>query len=304
MTLVRRLLGIFVMLAGIIGLLLSLAGLVGLWIIKPTLTSSIHTTINTLATSADTSQKAMDITSDALGATIDSVDALSEMLGATALTVNDTQPVITQFTFVLSDTLPTTFEAATDSLQAAQAAAYSLEGAIQSFETFRSIMSAIPLIGSMVPKATMPYNPDKPLAESLGELTTSIQDMPDTFVEISANMDKADDNLELVKSNLETMSTSVALISTSLSQYQKMIGESQASMENLVSMLTNVADNLDQILNIASIVLGLFFFWLLAAQIVIFSQGWELYHGTAGRVEEPTPQPVPAVVIEEAVEEE
>ena len=28
-----------------------------------------------------------------------------------------------------------------------------------------------------------------------------------------------------------------------------------------------------------------FFVWLLAAQVVILSQGWELYQGTAGRIE-------------------
>ena len=34
-----------------------------------------------------------------------------------------------------------------------------------------------------------------------------------------------------------------------------------------------------------ALVFTLFFLWLLAAQVVIFSQGWELYQGTAGRME-------------------
>ena len=29
----------------------------------------------------------------------------------------------------------------------------------------------------------------------------------------------------------------------------------------------------------------LFMLWLLVTQVVIFSQGWELFHGTAGRVD-------------------
>jgi len=32
------------------------------------------------------------------------------------------------------------------------------------------------------------------------------------------------------------------------------------------------------------IVLSVFFLWLLAAQIVILSQGWELFQGTADRM--------------------
>lgn len=294
MTILRRLLGIFVMLAGTIGLLLSLAGLVGLWRVKPALTTSIGTTLSTLSTSVDTSQQAMVITGEALGATIDSVDALSEMLITTSVTISDTQPVIVQVNSVMGDSLPQALEAAVESLDTAQEAASSLEGAIQSLDAFRSIVAAIPLIGSMIPQDFQPYRPEKPLADSLGELSTSIREMPATFQEISVQMDTADDNLVLVQTNLETMSTSVASISTSLSRYQAIIDDSQASMDSLKSILTNLENNLEQILNITSIVLGLFFFWFLAAQVVIFSQGWELYHGTAGRMEAPLPEPAAA----------
>jgi hypothetical protein len=32
------------------------------------------------------------------------------------------------------------------------------------------------------------------------------------------------------------------------------------------------------------IALTLFFLWMLATQVVIFSQGWELFQGTSGRM--------------------
>jgi hypothetical protein len=81
------------------------------------------------------------------------------------------------------------------------------------------------------------------------------------------------------------MSDSVGLISSSLGEYEKMITQSQSSMDNLISILTNIQSNLATILNGVAIVLTLFFLWLLAAQIVILSQGWELYQGTADRME-------------------
>ncbi len=73
-------------------------------------------------------------------------------------------------------------------------------------------------------------------------------------------------------------------------QYQAMITESQSSMTNLESILTTLKGNLAPILDGATIALGLFLAWLLAAQVVILSQGWELYHGTAGRMEGPAPE--------------
>ena len=78
MKIIRRILGIFVMIAGILGLLLSVAGLVVVWLAKPTVTSYADTTINTLNQSVTTSQNVMEVTGQALGATVTSLDALSD----------------------------------------------------------------------------------------------------------------------------------------------------------------------------------------------------------------------------------
>ena len=302
MGILRRLLGIFVMIAGIIGLILSLAGLVGIWFARPVLASTIDATVLTLTNSIDTSQKTLVITNQALGATASSVDSLSAMLGTTALTVEETQPVFDQMNGLMSETLPATFEEATASLDAASEAAASLESAIQSFEMFRAVMGSTPFLSGMMPSSSQSYTPDKPLAESLSELAVTLQDMPATFTDMSVNLDKADDNLVLIQTNLNSMSTSVAGISTSLQEYQAMISESQASMEDLKVMLASVDNNLGTILNVTTGVLALFFLWMLAAQVVIFSQGLELFNGTASRMggAEPAPAVVSAVPADPA----
>jgi hypothetical protein len=87
------------------------------------------------------------------------------------------------------------------------------------------------------------------------------------------------------------MSDSVGLISISLSEYQVMVLQSQSSLEKLGEILTNLQSNLTSILNGAAIVFSLFFLWLLAAQVVIISQGWELYQGTAGQMEDDADEP-------------
>ncbi len=281
MGVLRRFLGIFVMVAGVIGLILSLAGLVGLVIARPILTSSMNTTVDTLVVSVETSQKTLDITFNALDATVNSINSLSDMLASTALTVEDTQPVINQLNFVLAEKLPETIETATDSLTAAKSAAGSLESAIKSFEALQTILGSSYFLRAVIPPAGEPYNPEKSLADSLGELSKSMEDMPDIFIEMSSDLDKADDNLVLVKDSMILMADNVALISDSLTQYQEMISESKTSTDNLKSILTGFQRNLDNILNVTFIVMILFFLWLLAFQVVIFSQGWELYRGTA-----------------------
>ena len=285
MNVVRRVLGVLVMIAGILGLALSLTGLVGVWVIKPTAAEYANTTIVALNQSVNTSLEAMKVTGQALEATVESVDALSSMLSATAATIRDTEPVLNHVNFFIGERLPTTIESVTTSLESAQQGARVLDSAIQSLESFQSVLSGAPLLSAFVEQPEQAYDPEKPMAESLGELATSLEDLPELFTEMAADMDKADDNLEIIYSNLTTMSESVALISESLGEYEVMIEQSQSSMENLGAMLSNIQNNLTNILNGVAITFSLFFIWLLAAQVVIFSQGWELYQGTADQLE-------------------
>ena len=285
MNVLRRILGVLVMIAGILGLILSLAGLVMVWATKPVAVGYAKTTIDTLNESVITSKSVMEITGEALGATIDSVDALSTMLSTTAATVEDTQPLLDEFDIIMADTLPTTLKATTASLYTAQEAAQVLESAIQSLDAFRFLLSATPLVGGLVGEPGESYNPEEPLADTLGELASNLEGLPDTFVAMSASLSDTDEKLVTIQGNLNTMSDSVGLISSSLSDYEKMIIQSQSSMDNLTLILTNLQNNMTVILNGVVIGVSLFFIWLLAAQVVILSQGWELYQGTADQIE-------------------
>lgn len=303
MKFLRKLLGILVMLAGILGLVLSLAGLVGVWVSRPAIAGFVDVTIDTLNGSITTSQETMKITAQALGATVDSVDALSVMLSATAVSVEDSQPVLDKLNEFLGEKLPATMEAATNSLKAAQQGADVLDSSIRSLDNFRFVMSSVPLVGAFIEQPTQAYNPEVPLSESLGEIAVQLEDLPDMFVEMATDMDKTDDNLVTIQTSLVTMSDSVKTISSSLGEYESMVVQSQSSMDNLKAMLSNIQNNLDNILNTTAIVLSLAFFWLLAAQVVIFSQGWELFQGTAGRMESNTAPVTEEVVAEVQAEE-
>jgi methyl-accepting chemotaxis protein len=285
MSVMRRILGVLVMLAGVLGLVLSLAGMVGVWVAKPTVAEFAGTTVDTLTKSIVTSQKVMETTGQALGATVDSVDALSAMLGTTAAALEETRPVLDNVDTMMAETLPSALKAASDSLLAAEQGAQVLEGAIQSLDKFRVLLAATPLLGDLLPQSGPSYSPEKPLGASLGDLAASMQGLPDTFAEMSASLSSTGDKLMAVQGNLITMSDSVKQISSSLSQYEDMVAQSRSSMDSLTLILTSVQDNLNAILNGVAIVLTLLLAWLLAAQVVMLSQGWELFQGTADRME-------------------
>jgi hypothetical protein len=213
------------------------------------------------------------------------VDALSVMLASTATSVEETAPVVEQMNVFLGTNLPNTLESATDSLKSAQQAAVVLDSTVKSLEAFQFAMGGVPLVSAFVQVPTQAYNPEVPLDESLGQVAAELESLPPMFIQMSADLGKADDNLITIQTSLTTMSGSVQLISQSLSEYEAMISQSQASMGELAPILANLQNNLEPIVNGVTLGLTLFLLWLLAIQVVVFTQGWELYQGTAGRME-------------------
>jgi hypothetical protein len=292
MKFLRRILGILVMIAGLLGLILSAAGLVGLWMTKPTVVEYVTSTVTTLNNSITTSKQVMQVTRQALGATVESVDALSVMLSSTAASVEDTAPAIERVNLIMGVNLPDTLESATVSLKSAQDAAVVLDSSIKSLVAFQSAMGSVPIVSAFIQQPSQAYNPETPLAESLGDVAADLEGLPEMFIALSQDMDKADDNLASVQTSLTTMSVSVKVISQSLGEYEAMVAQSESSMDNLSPMLTSIQNNAAIIVDRAVLVLTLFLVWLLVIQVVIFSQGWELFQGTAGRMESEETSPL------------
>ncbi len=292
MKFLRRFLGILVMIAGILGLILSIAGLVGVWVSKPAVVDYTISTLDTLNNAVMTSQTTMAVTRDALGSARESVDALSVMLASTAGSVEASMPVFQKVNTLMSENLPGTLESAAGSLDSAQQAAVVLDSSIRSLESFQRAMSGVPLVSAFVETPTQAYNPEKPLAVALGEAADELKTLPPILVSMSEDLDRADDNLETVRGSLDTMSISVQGISQNLGEYDAMLAQSEVSLGNLAPTLAGIQANLPGILNGAALALTLFFLWLLAIQVVVLSQGWELFQGTAGRMEGgPTGEP-------------
>jgi Mg2+ and Co2+ transporter CorA len=285
MKVLRKILGVTVMIAGILGIILSMSGIITVWVLKPTIQQGAETVLSTLNVSLETSIRAVEVTRDALGATINSINALQTMLEATASAVKSTAPMLENINEFMADKLPSTINAATDSLKAAQQGAEIIDGAIRSFDSFKMVLSAIPLIGGFIEPPQESYNPERTLAQSLGDVAGNLSDLPDTISAISTNLDQADDNLVTIQDSLDTMAINVSQISVSLGEYQKMLAESQKSMQATQVILQNIQNNLNTILSAIAAALTLFFLWLLIAQVVILSQGYELFQGTANRME-------------------
>jgi methyl-accepting chemotaxis protein len=259
--------------AGIIGVLLSLAGITGLWLVRPAVTTSLHTVLSALSSSVDTSQQAMNITDDALDASIQGFDGLSEVIHSMENSVKNATPAVEAVSGLLNDTLPASVKSATDSLNTARNAAVSLEGAVKQLDLLQSSLNNVPFLNSLIPDPAPANEQEKPLSDSLGELSGSLEDIPSSFQDVSRDLDKAAGDLQSIQKNLGSISESVDSLSSSLKEYKGKLAESRSSLESLKSMLTSAEENLDPIVITTAIVFSLLFFCLLMTQVVVIDEG-------------------------------
>jgi methyl-accepting chemotaxis protein len=276
MKILRKILGVIVMIAGIIGLIFSLVGIFFVWNTKPAIETAMANGLTVINGSLNTSIEVIGVTKDALSATVSSVYALRDTVAAASQSVEETKPFIEGITNLLSTELPDTIAATQSSLESAQSSAKVLDSVLTSMD---GVIRLITFSDKSL------YNPDTPLYESLGEVASSLNNLPQSFVQMGDSLGATQDNVDTIKTSLDTMAVSIESIAGSLDRYVAMTEQSKSSIANVQTWLKQIQNNLSNILIVAASVITVFLVWLAIAQIVILTQGWELFQGTAGRLE-------------------
>jgi hypothetical protein len=276
MKILRKILGVTVMIAGVIGLLFSLAGIFFVWKTKPNIETAMTNGLVVINNSLKTSIEVVGVTKDALSATVSSVYALKDTVAAASQAVEETKPFVEGVTDLLNTELPNTISATQSSLDSAQSSAKVLDGVMSS-------MSGMIQLLTFSDKSL--YNPDQPLYESLGEVAGSLDNLPKSFIKMGNSLSSTQDNVDTIQASLENMAVNIGGIAGSLDKYVAMTEQSQSSIKNVQAWLLQMQNNLSNILLVAAIVSTVFLAWLAIAQVVILTQGYELYMGTADKID-------------------
>ncbi len=271
----RRLIGLILILAAIGGLLISILGLVAIWRIHPNLTQNLQTGVDLIGQTLETTAQGLIITKEALASSVETIGNLQATIETTASTISSTQPMLEEISTMLKNDVPNTIQATQQTLLTAQQSAQVIDGVLMT-------LSSIPLIGSSIG-----YNPEIPLSDALGDVAESLQDLPDSFTRMADSMKTTQSNVQTFEADLSVMAGSVGEIQTSVAEYEKVISGYQASLDQVQAQLDTLSTNLPQIVRTAVIGLTVFLVWLAIAQVGLFTQGWELLTESAPRRAKP-----------------
>lgn len=264
MTILRRLIGVLLILAAIGGLVFSIGALYVIWNAQANMTTGLQTTIELLGQTLKTTSEGLVVTQQSLQSSVDLIGNLQTTVETTAEAIGSTNPMVDEIARLMKEDLPDTIRATQASLQTAQQSAATIDTVLRA-------MSGIPLIGPSIG-----YDPDVSLSEALGQVADSLEDLPDSFIGMQDNLKNTQNNLQTFEADLTVMADSVGQIQSSVAQYDQVIGGYQDSLDQVLAQLDMLSANLPNIVRMLSIGLTAFLVWMAIAQLGLFTQGWEL----------------------------
>lgn len=265
MTIIRRIFGLLLIIAAIGGLILSIVGIYYIWRLEPAMTTGIQNTVDLLNNTLEATAQGLVVTKDALKSSVEMIGNMQTTLETTAKTIESTNPMIDDIANLMEKQLPDTIRATQQSLNTAQESAAVID-------TVLGTLSSIPLIGSGIG-----YNPDVPLATALGDVSKSLEGLPESFAGMQENLRNTQNNVETFQADLTLVASSVGQIEDSVAQYEQVVTSYQESLAQMQTQLETLSANVPTYVHTLVIALTAFLVWMILAQIGLFTQGYEMF---------------------------
>ncbi len=187
--------------------------------------------------------------------------------------LNNASETLTQVDATLQTTI-TTFDAVAPALNTTadiigidlsnvvldtQTALVSASSSAKFIDDTLKIMASVPFIG-------VNYQPAMPLETSLLNVSTSLDDLPETFTEIQNDLEQTATNAELIKADMESIATAMDTFNQRLLDVNLIIADYQLQLETFQSLIHQIQSNVNTGITVLLVGFSGIFFWLALAQ--------------------------------------
>ncbi len=259
----RRILGVTLAVTAVMGLLLCLFGLVAVWRVKIPLTASLNGSLDLAANSLEITSQGLALADQSLQTATASAATMQTTVETLAKSISDTTPMLISLDTLMGVDLPDSVRSAQSSLSAAQQGAAIIDGMLRA-------LTSVPF----VPKDL--YNPPVPLQVALGQVSDSLNGLPNTFTTLSASLKTAQGNVQDIKENIQLIADDVGEITASLQDSLDVIHQYQGVVKELQARVVRMQERLPGWMNGLAWGFTIVFIWLGLTQIGLFLQATDL----------------------------
>jgi hypothetical protein len=262
----RRIVGILLVIAASAGIIFSLVGLVEVWRYRPIVTKTVIDNLALVDQSLNTTQEVLTIVGQVVQTTTTDVASLQATTKALSLTIHNTDPMLDSLISLTSKDFPAAVRATQTSLASAQSSALIIDNLL-------AALTSIPF------SPVAAYKPDVPLHTALAQVSTSLNILIPSLATINDSLTDGKTNLSTVEAELTAISETTPGINNSLANAQSVIDQYKAVTTQLKANVE--AAQLEALTWIRAItwILSFVIGWLLIAQLGLGIQGLDLVWG-------------------------
>jgi len=259
----RRISAYLLIFSGAIGVALSLVSLVVLWLYKQPVESALIHQIDNVNSALKTTSEGLNLVSQSLSTTTGSVSTLENTVETLAQSIQDTTPMIDTLSIFISEDLPATITSTQTSLIAAQSSARIIDNVL-------GIVTKIPFFPGE------PYNPPVPLHIALGRVSSSLDDLPRTFIAMDTSLKATSQNLTLIQANIHLIAKDISQVKQSLSEANQVVSQYQLLVSRLQKNLKNMQTQAPLWLDALAWALTIFLVWIGSSQVGLLLLGLDI----------------------------
>lgn len=258
-----KIIGFLLVIAALVGLVICIAGIVGAWKLRGVVSANLGNTLDVLDNTLGATGDALGVADESLGTAREAVDTLATTIQTTGKSISDTVPLLDSLTKLTTQDLPDTVTATQNAMDSAKSSA-------EMIDTSLALITAIPFL------PLEPYTPEVSLSQALGDVSTSLDPLTESFTDMESSLAMTRDNMVSIGSQIDTIANNVSQINTSLDTAGNVIIQYKDVVDLLQQQVGAVKTGLPQLMNIMAWMFTVVLAWLGLTQVGLLMQGFEM----------------------------
>lgn len=271
---IRRIAGLALLIIGLAGVVLAIAGFVVSGRVVDAVGAALDETLLLTSSSLTTVEDTLQLAQ----LTVTDVNAGLATVGVTAVTLadtlDDTRPLLTQLTQIASEDAPQSIEAVQDAIPNVAEVAGVIDDTLVTLNDF-SIDEEI-LGVQFAYDLGVNYEPTVPFDETVTELGTSLDGLPEQLRALEPALVSANDNLEDVSGSITAIAADLDTINLRIAEVNPLLGQYETIVVDINGTIQTSQTNVQAQLGTARIALQVVMVWLGFMQFALLYLGWDL----------------------------
>lgn len=260
----KRWLGLVLMILSIGSLLIGVGSAVALWSARPAITGALQNTIRLVSETLTTTQQALTVADQTLQNVVTSITVLSSSTDSLVNSIGSTQNALNSVTLLVRQDLPKTIDATRTALTSAQETAAVVDN-------FLGGISRIQFLN-------INYNPEVPLAASMGRIGDSLGGLPALLTKLGGDLDAVNVNLPDVITVVHELGTTLGEINTASANARSVIAEYAAQLVRAKTAVQPIGENIPTYVTLVIGGLTFILLWIVVVQISALVIGWRWWN--------------------------